>query len=514
MKKVGVIGAGPSGIAAVKQLKDEGHEVKCFEKGETIGGVFAPKGSTYDSCLLTVSNHFMAYSDLMPIEERLHFWTRNDYFRYLNRYAERFDLFPHIQTNTTVEKVVEQDGKWQVQTRRGDTVQTLAFDKLVVCTGAFQRPFVPDVPGLDKFTGDVSHSREYKNGRPFIDRKVLCVGMGETSADIATEIADVAERCIVSVRRYPRTTVRYVGDFNTIDTYTTRVSSTMSHRADEKFHKNIFTKMLKHRNPAVRLMAQWTMAAGSASDQVSTKNDRLFPSIADGKVQTNLSGVKRFEKNKVIFNDGVEEKVDTIVWCTGFTLEFPFLPEAYRFTNPRNLYKHIFHPRAGDSLAFVGFIRPLQGGVPVMSEMQSRYVAQVFNKKVSLPTKDKMKNVIVRDTKQIEEEFKVTPHVIGLVNYSHYMEDLARLVRCCPEISFFKDMRLYYKMFFAPHFAIQYRISGPHAFARAAKDFIRSYPIAVTKQQQRELLFYLLLGKLFPFGKHKFRMDNQFKNSF
>ncbi|QMU65945.1 MAG: hypothetical protein GKR88_17780 [Flavobacteriaceae bacterium] len=63
------------------------------------------------------------------------------------------------------------------------------------------------------------------------------------------------------------------------------------------------------------------------SDQVITKNDHPFAAMVDGKLQTNVSGIKKFESNKVIFNDGVEEEIDTIVWCTGFKLEFPFLPE-------------------------------------------------------------------------------------------------------------------------------------------------------------------------------------------
>ncbi len=511
MKKVCVIGAGPSGITAIKQIKDKGHEVQCFEKGSAIGGVFASR-STYDSCLLTVSNHFMAYSDFMPFDERLHFWTRNDYFRYLNKYAEKFDLFSHIQLHTEVEKMVKKGRKWQVHIKHGNARREVVFDGVVVSTGSFQKPFIPNVPGIEKFTGDVYHSREYKNSQPFAGRKVLCVGMGETSADLTTEIADMAEKCVVSVRRYPRTTVRHVGDFNTIDTYTIRASSTMSHHADEKFHKKIFAQMLRHRNPAVRLMAEWTMAAGSASDQVSTKNNRLFPSIADGKVQTNLAGIKKFENNKVVFNDGVEEEIDTIVWCTGFEIEFPFLPEELRSTNPRDLYKHIFHPGADDTLAFVGFIRPLQGGVPVMSEMQSRYVARVFSKEASLPDKEEMQKTITQDKRRAEEEFRVTPHVTGLVNYTHYMEDLAQLIKCCPEVSFFKDIRLYYKLFFAPHFAIQYRISGPQALTKEAIKFIRSYPVALTGRQQRQVLFFCLMGKLFPSGKYKLKMFNRLKN--
>lgn len=71
-QKVAVIGGGLAGLTTIKQLRDEGHEVICFEKGPSVGGVFAPSGC-YDSTMLTISNYFMAYSDFLPEDERLKF---------------------------------------------------------------------------------------------------------------------------------------------------------------------------------------------------------------------------------------------------------------------------------------------------------------------------------------------------------------------------------------------------------------------------------------------------------
>ncbi len=183
----------------------------------------------------------MAYSDFMPKEEKLHFWTWNDYFRYLERYIEKFDLGTDIQLNTEVEKVVKKDKKWQVHTKSGDTKKELLFDHVVVSRGSFQKPYIPDIPGIDKFKGSVYRSREYKNSELFISCKVLCVGMGETSVDLTTEIADLAEKCTVAVR--------HPYGSKTIDMYTIRASNTMSHYADEKYHSKIYNNFFNLENP-------------------------------------------------------------------------------------------------------------------------------------------------------------------------------------------------------------------------------------------------------------------------
>ena len=65
-KSAVVIGAGPCGLVATKELLEAGHDVVCLEQSHVIGGVFSTlRESSYDDLFLTVSNVFMAYSDLV-----------------------------------------------------------------------------------------------------------------------------------------------------------------------------------------------------------------------------------------------------------------------------------------------------------------------------------------------------------------------------------------------------------------------------------------------------------------
>lgn len=94
--KICVIGAGLSGLVTIKELKEEGHEVVCYEQGSATGGVFRPndgKNPAYDEMSLTVSNYFMAFSSLPPEESERRFWTRGEYHTYLQRIAADVIIF-------------------------------------------------------------------------------------------------------------------------------------------------------------------------------------------------------------------------------------------------------------------------------------------------------------------------------------------------------------------------------------------------------------------------------------
>lgn len=199
--RVCVIGAGPSGLTTVKQLADEGHDVRCFERGGDIGGIWnrasdseadAEEMKVFDSLILTISAKLMSYSDFVVPSDR-NFFTHGQYRRYLGDYADRFDLRRRIALNTQVEHVRKnEDGTWSITATSGGTRETHVFDAVAVCSGPFQTPNRRSVPDLDRFEGEVVHSSSYRNNRRFAGRPILVVGLAESGADIAPDVSDVA----------------------------------------------------------------------------------------------------------------------------------------------------------------------------------------------------------------------------------------------------------------------------------------------------------------------------------
>jgi hypothetical protein len=207
--KVCVIGTGPAGLTTIKQLRDEGHEVTCFEKQEDLGGLWlrggddADRTKAYDRLILTISIRLMAFSDFMPEGERV-FYDREQYMGYLRAYAERFRLRDHIVFDTAVEKVARMaDGRWRVTVRSAGMAREHTFDAVAVCSGSFQVPNL-EVTDIDRFSGEVIHSARYRNHRPFAGKRVLVVGLAESGADLLREISDVSAQCTLSIRTYTK----------------------------------------------------------------------------------------------------------------------------------------------------------------------------------------------------------------------------------------------------------------------------------------------------------------------
>ena len=157
-KQVLIIGAGPSGLAAIKEMKTAGFDVICLEKANDIGGVFrVSKDWSYDEMYLTISNFYMAYSDFPPLEKQIRYSKKDDYFRYLQAYSLHFDLKRYIQFETTVvsAKLTTAMGKWHIKAQCKGKMMEYTPDTLIVATGSNHSPHVIETPG---FTGQTLHS--------------------------------------------------------------------------------------------------------------------------------------------------------------------------------------------------------------------------------------------------------------------------------------------------------------------------------------------------------------------
>jgi dimethylaniline monooxygenase (N-oxide forming) len=106
--------------------------------------------------------------------------------------------------------------------------------------------------------------------------------------------------------------------------------------------------------------------------------------------------VSSLSGQQVCFSDGSAVEADTIIYCTGYELRFPFLSESLLSVehNRVELYKYVFHPDL-PTLAFVGICTVLGSHIPV-AEMQARWVARVLAGRLPLPSQQQMHAEIER----------------------------------------------------------------------------------------------------------------------
>ncbi|MFT2090332.1 flavin-containing monooxygenase [Paraglaciecola sp. 2405UD69-4] len=484
-RKIGVIGAGLSGLVAIKELLEEGHDVICFEKNNDIGGVFSELGS-YDSVELTVSNYFMAYSDFMPHNEPVKFWTRQEYKKYLDDYAKHFNLHKHIKFNCKVNHIEDTKDTFVVTgIDESNTSFSETVEKLAICSGQFQAPNIPVIKGLESFAGQIMHSSAYKNAescKHLHGKKVLCLGAGESAADVVTEISEVAGKTLLSLRRNHLFSQKYVGDNITIDMVQTRFWHSIPSSNKAKAVRKIWQGVSKStKSKAMALLADHVINAPDEPGSVATKTERIFEAAANG-MEIDIGGIKQIIGNEVEFESGRIEKFDAIVFCTGFKFSLPFMEEINQFSDIRDCYLQIFHENYRERVGFIGFARPQQGGVPLIAELQSRYFAQLASEKIELP--HNLSELAQKDKKMWQEEFYETPHVFGLVNGQRFNEKIADLIGCrLPMPSLFLSPKAFHVYWFHHVWPCQFRVVGPGSRDLAKKQWLTSPSIYSWKKK-------------------------------
>lgn len=114
--------------------------------------------------------------------------------------------------------------------------------------------------------------------------------------------------------------------------------------------------------------------------QHPTVNDELPNRLISGTIKVKPN-VREFRGSSVVFEDGtVEDDIELVVFATGYTFSFPFLPsDVISVTeNKTRLYKYVFPPGLERStLAIIGLIQPL-GAIMPISELQARWATRVF----------------------------------------------------------------------------------------------------------------------------------------
>lgn len=210
--KVAIIGAGCSGLAAIKCCLEEGLDPTCFEKSDDIGGLWKysetveeGRASIYQSVFTNTSKEMMCYSDFpMPEDFPVHL-HHSKILEYLHLYAEHFNLLKYIQLQTEVCSVKQSEdfttsGQWNVEIETHDNEnvkrKVMIFNAVIVCNGHYNDPYMPlnGFPGIEHFKGNYIHSRFYKTSEKYHGKTVLVVGTGNSAGDISVELSHSAKQ--------------------------------------------------------------------------------------------------------------------------------------------------------------------------------------------------------------------------------------------------------------------------------------------------------------------------------
>uniref|UniRef100_A0A8C2I478 Flavin-containing monooxygenase n=1 Tax=Cyprinus carpio TaxID=7962 RepID=A0A8C2I478_CYPCA len=443
----------------------------------------ADRCSIYHSVIVNTSKEMMCYSDFPMPDHFPNYVNNSTLLQYFRLYAGHFNLFKHIHFQTTVRSVRQRpdfsnSGQWEVVTvDRDGREETHVFDGVLVCAGHYTQPIKPlsDFPGIDTFPGTIIHSWEYKDSDPYLGKRVVVIGIGNSGGDIAVELS----RTFLSTRKGAWVIGRVVGRGLPLDMTMVRrvrylIYGLLPHALVSLIWERIFNQRYDHKlyglQPVHRIL-----------DQHVVINDDLPGRILLGDLAMK-SNVQKFQGSMVFFDDGtVEEKIDAVILCTGYDYKFPFLPTSLSSGSDGDLklYRRIFPPSLErPTLAILGLFQT-KGAIMPAVELQARWASRVIAGLNHLPPAEKM-------VKSIEKDVQLAALQ---VDYIPYIDAIAKEVGVCPNIAWLllKDPAVGLRVFFGPCSPYQFRLNGPGHWSGARQAILTQWDRVAKPMKTRSI---------------------------
>ncbi|GGK38433.1 flavin-containing monooxygenase [Salinarimonas ramus] len=418
-KRVIVVGAGVSGLAAAHAFTRRGHEVRVMERAADLGGVWEPARS-YPGIKTQSPKDLYRYSGRAMPADYPEWPSGRQVYEYLRGFAEENGLLPLVHFgHAVVGSERRPEGGWRVEVRDDNgQVANEECDVLVVASGVFNDRNMPSHPGEDAFVtagGVVVHSSEYTDPALVREKDVVVLGFSKSATDVAVSAAKEGARSVTIVYREPIWRIPY------------------------RFANAINFKHILYARASERMFPSWGLGAAGRAAHVLARpmvwaNWRALEALLDrqfgltklgmrptrpiedtiycglpvategfydllhsGRIVARQGTFARYEDGHVVLSGGERLPVDVAIQATGWRLGVSYLPETVFDTlrepdGQFRLFRLIVNPDIPD-LGFVGFNSSFAS--VLTSEMAAEWLVRFVDGALApMPSRDAMNAAI------------------------------------------------------------------------------------------------------------------------
>jgi cation diffusion facilitator CzcD-associated flavoprotein CzcO len=400
--RICIIGAGPSGLAVCKTLREANIPFDCFEANRGIGGLWDVEGSQsggYRSLHTNTSKTKMAFSDFPFPEASPQFPSHSELLDYFEAYVDHFGIRDPIRLDCRVLRARQNaKGGWQIDLEDGSCREYAAC---VVATGQYGTQRWPDPPTPGQFAGDQIHAADYLDPDTPVDcrgKRVVVVGLGSSAAEIATELAGgqdgpaVASNVVLSARsgRYILPKLFHGEPLDASAPHPSQPLPALVEWLPEAIRVRLLRAVMKRSLAKVEAEigrpSHWNLPNPTFGPWAErpTLSEGFIPALEAGRIEPR-PGIAAFDESTIRFTDGSEVDADIVIWATGYQPGFAFLDDEMLGcpADELALYRRIAHP-SRPNLYFIGFTRVICSLWPV-SEQQAKWLVGVLKGTIQLP---------------------------------------------------------------------------------------------------------------------------------
>lgn len=273
-----VIGGGQSGLAMGYYLRRTGLSYIILDSQTEPGGAWL---HAWKSLRLFSPAQWSSLPGMIMTGGSDYYPTRDVTIEYLKFYEEKYKL--SVKRPVEVKSVQKIEDSFVLDTSDG-----IYYSKSVVsATGSFRNPYIPRFEGMELFKGTILHSSQYNSPEEFEGKRVAIVGEGNSGAQILAEVSKVTGTLWITQRE-----PRFLPD-----------------HVDGKFLFDAATQMYE------------SQKMGKAYKPPSLGDIVMIDSVKDARTRKVLKSGRPFEKfteDSIIWSNGHEEKIDVVIFCTGF----------------------------------------------------------------------------------------------------------------------------------------------------------------------------------------------------